>query len=69
MTRSDDRSTGGTEQPAVSPCVNESLGKDSGLCRNLWRNREIKLILRVENAFNSAEPPEELGGVDQPKRT
>ena len=61
MTRSDDRSTGGTEQPAVSPCVDEFLGNDGGLYRNLWRNREIRPILRVENALNSAEPPEGLG--------
>ena len=65
MTRSDDRSTGGTEQLAILPGVGELLGENGGLCESLWRNLEIKLILRVENALDSAEPPEGLGDPDQ----
>ena len=35
MTRSDDRSTGGTEQLAILPCVDVLLGNDSELCESL----------------------------------
>jgi len=69
MKRSDDRSTGGTEQLAILPCVDELLDGNGGSCENLYRNLEIKLILRVENALDSAEPPKGLGSANQLERT
>lgn len=35
MMRSDDRSTGGTEQLAILPCVDKVLGSHGGLCESL----------------------------------
>lgn len=69
MTRSDDRSTGGTEQLAILPCVDEVLGNNGGLRESLWRSLEIKLILRVGNASDSAEPPEGLDNAGKSERT
>ena len=62
--RSDDRSTGGPEEFAIVPCVDVLLGNDGGLPKSLLCNLEIRPILRVENALDSAEPPEGLGDTD-----
>ena len=35
-TRSDDRSTGGTEQLVILPCADELLGNDGRLCESLY---------------------------------
>ena len=62
--RSDDRSTGGPEGLAIVPCADVLLGNDGGSPKSLLCNLEIRPILRVENALDSAEPPEGLGSAD-----
>lgn len=61
---SDDRSTGGPEELAIVPWVVVLLGSDGGLPKSLLCNLEIRPILRVENALDSAEPPEGLSDTD-----
>ena len=65
MPGSDERPAAGTEQLVILPRVGVFLGNVGELCASLWCSLEIKLILRVKNASDSAEPPEGLRGIDQ----
>ena len=65
MPGSDERPAAGTEQLVILPRVGVFLGNAGELCASLWCSLEIKLILRVKNASDSAEPPGGLCGIDQ----